>query len=211
MANFKIVQCENPACHLRMPIDLDQFSGKYCPCCGGSMSIAADLQSDQVLHQNSEKARRPLFVILDNLRSAYNVGAIFRTADGVGVKKLYLCGITPTPNTTGAVAKTALGAENHIPWECRLNGLTAAVDLKEKGLILIALERTTASLSINHYRPDPADQRGIALVLGNEKVGVDPGIMNLCEKTLSLPMMGKKASLNVAVAFGAAAYWLSFI
>ncbi len=211
MVDFKFIQCKNPACALRMPIDLDQFSGKYCPRCGKSTQIVEETLTGQVFDVKTPSAKRPLILILDNIRSAYNVGAIFRTADGVGVKKVYLCGITPNPNQSEGVVKTALGAECLIPWEYQPNGVTVARDLKTKGLNLIALERTADALLINDYRPDPIDHREIALVLGNEKVGVDPGIIDLCDNILSLPMMGKKTSLNVAVAFGAAAYWLSFI
>ncbi len=211
MVDFKFIQCKNPACALRMPIDLDQFSGKYCPRCGESAQIVEDTLTNQDFDIEIPSAKRSLTLILDNIRSAYNVGAIFRTADGIGVRKLYLCGITPNPNQSEGVVKTALGAERLIPWEYQPNGLMVARDLRAKGLNLIALERTADAHLINDYRPDPFDKRGIALVLGNEKVGVDPGILNLCDKVLSLPMMGKKASLNVAVAFGAAAYWLSFI
>ncbi len=211
MVDFKFIQCKNPACALRMPIDLDQFSGKYCPRCGESAKIVEDTLTNQDFDIEIPSAKRSLTLILDNIRSAYNVGAIFRTADGIGVRKLYLCGITPNPNQSEGVVKTALGAERLIPWEYQPNGLMVARDLRAKGLNLIALERTADAQLINDYRPDPIDKRGIALVLGNEKVGVDPGILNLCDKVLSLPMMGKKASLNVAVAFGAAAYWLSFI
>ena len=175
------------------------------------MEIAADPQTDHVLDQKKPQAKRSLVVILDSIRSAYNVGAVFRTADGLGVKKLYLCGITPTPNTKEGVVKTALGAENSIPWEYQPSGLIAASLLKKQGYNLIALERTATSILINDYCPDSSDKRTIALILGNEKAGVDPGIIALCEEVIALPMMGKKASLNVAVAFGAAAYWLLFI
>jgi tRNA G18 (ribose-2'-O)-methylase SpoU len=161
--------------------------------------------------EKSTAVKRTLTVILDNIRSAYNVGSIFRTADGLGVKKLYLCGITPTPKEMNALRKTALGAENTIPWEYHSDGLNVTKNIKDQGYHLIALERTANSLFINDFRPDPSDQRIIALVLGNEKAGVDPGILALCDEVLALPMMGEKASLNVAVAFGAAAYWLSFI
>lgn len=211
MVDYQFVQCENPACHLRMPIDLDQFSGKYCPRCGEPVQIVTDSQPKKAVDEKSTEVKRRLIVVLDNLRSAHNVGSIFRTADGLGVKKLYLCGITPTPNEMGALRKTALGAENTIQWEYHSNGFNITKKLKDQGYYLVALERTATSQLINEYRPDPSDQRTIALILGNEKAGVDPGIIALCHEVIALPMMGKKASLNVAVAFGAAAYWLSFI
>jgi tRNA G18 (ribose-2'-O)-methylase SpoU len=211
MVDYKFVQCINPGCHLRMPIDLSQFSGKYCPLCGSPMQVVAELQDRSIVDREISRPKRPLLLILDNIRSAYNVGAIFRTADGIGVKKLYLCGITPTPKTTEAIGKTSLGAENTIPWEYHPNGVTVSRVLKEQGYNLIALERTVAAQLINDYHPDPSDQRTTVLVIGNEKAGVDPGIIEVCDRVIALPMMGEKASLNVAVAFGAAAYWLSFI
>jgi tRNA G18 (ribose-2'-O)-methylase SpoU len=211
MVDYKFVQCENIACQLRMPIDVDQFSGKYCPRCGELMQIVTDSQPIKAVDKKSTEVKRTITVVLDNIRSAYNVGSIFRTSDGLGVKKLYLCGITPTPKEMDALRKTALGAENTIPWEYHSNGLNITKKFKDQGYHLIALERTTSSLFINDFRPDPSDQRVIALILGNEKAGIDPGIIALCDEVIALPMMGKKASLNVAVAFGAAAYWLSFI
>lgn len=211
MVDYKFVQCVNPACQLRMPIDLDQFSGRYCPRCGEPVQIVTVSQPRKTVDEKSTAVKRTLTVILDNIRSAYNVGSIFRTADGLGVKKLYLCGITPTPKEMDALRKTALGAENTIKWEYHSDGLNVTKKIKDQGYHLIALERTAKSLFINDFRPDPSDQRIIALVLGNEKAGVDPGILALCDEVLALPMMGEKASLNVAVAFGAAAYWLSFI
>lgn len=211
MGDYKFIQCINPDCQLRMPIDLSQFSGKYCPLCGSPMQVAAESQSGSIVGRELPRPKRPFLLILDNIRSAYNVGAIFRTADGIGVKKLYLCGITPTPKTTGAVGKTALCAENTISWEYHPNGVTVARVFKDQGYNLIALERTAAAQLINDYHPDPSDQRTTVLVIGNEKAGVDPGIIEVCDRVIALPMMGEKASLNVAVAFGAAAYWLSFI
>ncbi len=210
MVDYKFIQCENPACHLRMPIDMDQLSGKYCPRCGETMHVVADYQSNQVINQDTPVVKRSMVILMDNIRSAYNVGAIIRTADGLGAKKLYLCGITPTPDTSDAVIKTALGAEINIPWDYQPNGLIVAEALKDQGYNLLALEQTRTSIFINDYCLDASDQQAIALVLGNEKAGVDPGIIALCDAVIALPMMGKKSSLNVAVAFGAAAYWLSF-
>jgi tRNA G18 (ribose-2'-O)-methylase SpoU len=175
------------------------------------MQVAAELQDRSIVDREISRLKRPLLLILDNIRSAYNVGAIFRTADGIGVNKLYLCGITPTPKTTEAIGKTSLGAENTIPWEYHPNGVTISRVLKYQGYNLIVLERTAAAQLINDYHPDPSDQRITVLVIGNEKAGVDPGIIEVCDRVIALPMMGEKASLNVAVAFGAAAYWLSFI
>ncbi|MDY6846417.1 MAG: TrmH family RNA methyltransferase [Chloroflexota bacterium] len=210
MANFKFMQCVNTVCNLRMPIDLDLYSGKFCPVCGEPMCIISDIQGVKGAPKISGSVKREMVVILDNIRSAYNVGAIFRTADGAGAKRLFLCGITPTPARGAGIEKTALGAENHIPWDYHPNALNLVEKLKSDGLNLMALERTASSLPIYDFRPDPSDRRLLALIVGNEKAGVDPGIIDLCEHVLALPMVGEKGSLNVAVAFGIAAYWLSF-
>ena len=116
----------------------------------------------------------------------------------------------PIPYEAG-VEKTALGAEDHVPWEYHPNALNLVEDRKSGGLQLIALEGTVSSTPIFDFHPERTDQRVLALVIGNEKAGVDPGIIDLCEQVLVIPMMGGKGSLNVGVAFGIAAYWLSFV
>ncbi|HEY9122236.1 MAG TPA: RNA methyltransferase [Brevefilum sp.] len=211
MPNFKFMQCVNAACNLRMPIDLDQYSGKFCPVCGEPMELVSSPLDFKGSTGTITRPKREMIVILDNLRSAYNVGSIFRTADGAGIKKLFLCGITPTPGNEAGVEKTALGAEDHVPWEYHPNALNLVEDRKSEGLQLIALERTVSSTPIFDFHPERTDQRVLALVIGNEKAGVDPGIIDLCEQVLVIPMMGGKGSLNVGVAFGIAAYWLSFV
>lgn len=210
MTNFKIVVCTNPGCHLRFPLDFDSYAAKYCPRCGAVLRVVRECQPHQGLLVDSYKPNRILTVLLDNIRSAYNVGAIFRTADGVGVQKLYLCGITPTPDDTPAVVKTALGAEDNIAWDYHPNAFSVAQQLKEDGQQLLALERTTDALPLMAYHPNPVDEQSIVLILGNEQAGVDPDLLSICDAVLSIPMSGEKASLNVSVAFGVAAYWLSF-
>ncbi|MFZ2098530.1 MAG: RNA methyltransferase [Anaerolineales bacterium] len=148
------------------------------------------------------KQRWQIEALLDNIRSAWNVGSIFRTADGIGIQKLYLCGITPTPDNS-KVRKTALGAEQSVLWEKINNGVDLLGLLKSKGYLIWALEDLPEAqplFSINKTLwPSP-----IVLVVGNEINGVDPGIIELCEKVISIQMLGKKQSYNVAVAFGIA-------
>jgi tRNA G18 (ribose-2'-O)-methylase SpoU len=142
--------------------------------------------------------------MLDNVRSAWNVGSIFRSADGLGISHLYLCGITPTPENS-KVTKTSLGTEKTISWSQHNNGVYAAIEVKKRGLRLWALESDDRSYSIHNalgYRSG----RPIVLVVGNEVCGVDPGILELCERTVHIPMIGVKRSLNVAVAFGIASH-----
>jgi tRNA G18 (ribose-2'-O)-methylase SpoU len=153
---------------------------------------------------------RRIAVLLDNIRSAYNVGAIFRTADGINAAHLFLCGITPNPAGNSALQKTALGAETNIPWSVHLDAMALAQNLRVQGHCILALETTPEAQPIFEADLQKLSAQPILLVVGNEQAGVDPGLLNLCDLALSVPMSGSKASLNVAVAFGIAAYWLAF-
>ncbi len=208
MPLFEIRQCTNPDCGLRLPVDLERHRGAFCPLCGARLSRVGAPFQHQAPHQSRPPTR--LSVLLDNLRSAYNVGAIFRTADGVGVDHLYLGGITPNPGDNPAISKTALGADETIPWSQHRNACTLAAALREEGFRLFALESTPDALPLGEYHMDRQDNQPLLLVLGNERAGVDPGLIDLCDAVLALPMVGEKNSLNVAVAFGVAAYWLLF-
>ncbi len=142
-----------------------------------------------------------LDALLDNIRSAWNVGAIFRTADGLGVEKLYLCGITPGPENA-QVRKTALGAEQTIGWETTRDALSTARALIDRGYQLIALEQADRAIPLDAVKL-PAEKN--LLVVGNEVTGVDPALLDLCQQIAYIPMFGQKRSLNVEVAFGIAA------
>lgn len=148
----------------------------------------------------------PIAALVDNVRSAFNIGSIFRCADGAGVTHLYLCGVTPTP-THPKVAKTALGAEQNVDWSHHNNSLDVAHQLKLEGRLFWALENGPDAGSLLTVEPPPAS-RGLVLVIGNEVTGVDPGLLALCDHTVAIPMWGTKRSLNVAVAFGVAVYML---
>jgi 23S rRNA (guanosine2251-2'-O)-methyltransferase len=126
----------------------------------------------------------------------------------VGIRHVHLCGITPTPDNP-KLAKTALGAERSVPWTQHMDGLAAAVSLRKQGLRLWALEGGSRSQSLFDVRVNP-QYPPIVLVVGSEISGVDPGILALCERVVCLPMQGVKNTLNVAVAFGVAAYFLRF-
>ncbi len=144
----------------------------------------------------------PEFVaVLDNIRSLHNVGAIFRTADGAGVRKLYLCGMTATP-PRAEIRKAALGAEESVAWEYFKTTAEALTVLKRAGYHLLALENVPGSLDYRagRYRAP------LALIVGHEFDGISPAILAQCDGILSLPMRGRKNSLNVAVAFGIAVY-----
>jgi tRNA G18 (ribose-2'-O)-methylase SpoU len=149
----------------------------------------------------------PLEALLDNIRSAGNVGSMFRTADGAGLRRLHLCGITATPKDP-SIAKTSLGAHEHLPWNWHADGVAAALELREEGCRLWALEGVPGAELLFEALLEP-EGRPVVLVVGNELCGVDPGILELCERILYIPMQGVKRSLNAAVAFGVAVYWLA--
>jgi 23S rRNA (guanosine2251-2'-O)-methyltransferase len=161
----------------------------------------------------------PLVIILHNVRSAQNVGAIFRTADAAGVQQVVATGYTPHPwylddsrpphiatSNTRAISKTALGAEQNVPW-CYYPTLQAAIAYwRHKHYVIAALEQTESSKDLFSY---PHSQP-MALVVGNEVTGLEPSDLALCDVTLELPMLGTKESLNVATAAGIALYQLQF-
>lgn len=157
---------------------------------------------------------RPI-LILDNIRSAQNVGALFRTADGAGVGELYLVGITPRParkvflltDAEKALRKTALGAEKSLPWRSVKTLKPLIRRLRRLGYRVIALEQSEES---EDYRVLHAGSlQKVALIVGNEVTGIAPDILRQCDQSIELPMHGTKNSLNVAVAAGIALYHLS--
>lgn len=207
--NIWFMQCQNPSCKLRFPLDLAQFKGTYCPHCGGELQPAVQALPQSPVSPASPHRTFPMLAILDNIRSAQNVGVIFRTADGAGLQKLWLCGITPNPADNAQIAKTALGAEQTVPWELAPSPVALVEELKAQGVIILALEAAPGSTSLFSYTL-PKTDKPIALVVGSEPAGVDPAVLAQADTTLSLPMAGSKGSLNVAVAFGIAVYTLRF-
>lgn len=156
-------------------------------------------------HLETQETSRDLIPLLDNIRSAWNVGSIFRTAGGLGISKIHLCGFTPTPENN-SVRKTALGADESVKWEYSTNALKTAQMAKGKGYRLIALEQDPLATPINQLII-PESQSNI-LILGNEVSGVDPDILHRCDYIVNIPMRGKNRSFNVGVAFAIAAYEL---
>lgn len=205
---YHIRQCSNELCRFRFPAAEDAAGQERCPQCGSPTYRAVEFPpaADFTRH-HMRPAALHLEILLDNTRSVYNVGSMFRTADGAGIKQMHLCGITSTPEHP-KFAKTALGADEMIPWRYYLNGVDAAVALKKQGYALWALEETPQSESLFEVQLEP--ERPTVLVLGNEVVGVDPEILALCERHLVIPMQGRKKSLNVTIAMGTAVYWLLY-
>lgn len=140
-------------------------------------------------------------IILPDIRSAHNVGAMFRTADGAGVDKIYLTGYTPCPPHPH-LDKVSLGAEMWMDWEYVSQTGRLLKQLKEKGYNIVALEQTKTSCNIYDWKP----KFPLVLVVGNEKTGVTKSVLKYCNESIEIPMFGKKNSLNVSVAAGIAMF-----
>jgi 23S rRNA (guanosine2251-2'-O)-methyltransferase len=203
-------ECDNPACRLRFPGTTGHPNWNRCPACRSSIHVVSNVNNPTgKVTRNGIQQPWQVEALLDNIRSAWNVGSIFRTSDGIGVQKLYLCGITPSPDND-KVSKTALGAEISIPWEKANNGVHLASLLKTKGYLLWALEDLPIAHSLFEINTNWSNSP-IVLIVGNEVSGVDPGIIELCDKVISIPMLGRKQSYNVAVAFGIAVSFLFYL
>ena len=150
----------------------------------------------------SDKSKKlPIIGVLDNIRSAHNVGSIFRTSDGAGLEKLWLCGITSYPPNT-KLTKTALDSQDHVDWQYQSSIIDVVTDLKNKGYQIVVLEQTTKSCSYEQFAPKfPA-----CLIVGNETDGVSQEVLPLCDAAIEIPMQGVKNSMNVSVAFGIIVY-----
>lgn len=147
---------------------------------------------------------KEVHVICDNIRSLYNVGSIFRTADALGVTKIWLCGITGTPEQSG-MAKVSLGAENSVAWEHASSAWRVIEKLKKQGFKTVALELTKESKNIKLFKPIYP----LVLIVGNEVAGVSDTLIKRSDITIHIPMRGIKESLNVSVAFGIAMYQIT--
>ena len=149
------------------------------------------------------------YVVLDNLRSIHNVGSIFRTANALGVEKIYLCGTTPTPLDKKGLkrkdfAKVALGADDVVAWEYCENTLTCVEKLKQEGVYILALEQDKHS--VDYKNVNITGKESIALVVGAEVDGVSHDVVKASDTVVEIPMLGSKESLNVTIAFGVALY-----
>ncbi len=162
--------------------------------------------SEVVLKEKTKKKQEIKAVLLDNIRSAWNVGSILRTADGFGFSHAFLCGITPTPEVE-AVRKTALGADDFVPWSYHKDAVTLVKGLKKEGWFVRALEEDERAVTLAKGKKQKAEK--IVLIAGSEVTGVDPELLDLCDEILYIPMHGGKKSFNVSVAFGVAGYVLS--
>lgn len=204
-----ICKCLSPHCCFRFPVYPEQSPLKICPKCGTPTKIITiPITNQEVNEQGTIPHGLEIEALFDNIRSSSNVGSMFRTADVVGIRHIHLCGITPTPDHP-KITKSSLGAEFVIPWTQHWDSLSSAKSLKEQGVCLWALENRVNSQSlfesINKTLSSP-----ILLIIGNEISGINPDILGMCDQTVWIPMLGIKRSLNVAVSFGTAAYFLRF-
>mgnify|MGYP003472260708 CR=1 FL=1 len=207
ISSFEIRICLS--CGLRYPLTEGHSFGTRCPHCLGETQVIlkkrlnnepATNEDGRIDHQHT------LAVLVDNIRSAWNVGSILRSADGFGFTHAYLCGITPTPEQE-AVQKTALGAEEFVTWSHHKDAVKLVKGLKKEGWKVVVLEDDERAIAISEGRR--RDAENIVLIVGNELTGVDPELLDLADKIFYIPMHGQKRSFNVANAFSIAAYVLS--
>ncbi|WP_420630479.1 TrmH family RNA methyltransferase [Candidatus Leptofilum sp.] len=209
MQPYEIRQCVAVDCHFRFPAAAGDTAGTSCPHCGAPTKQAATPQAGGTPPIQTSPRFTRLELLLDNIRSLYNVGAIIRTADGAGIVHLHLGGITALP-THPKLAKTALGAETALPWTQHRNSVHAITQLKSEGYFVWVLEEGETAVNLFTTPLPQQPNQPILLLIGNEKVGVDPAIQQLADCIFALPMSGIKNSLNVAVAFGIAIYQIQF-
>ena len=150
------------------------------------------------LNDYREQEKLPFVLVLDNVRSALNVGSIFRTADAFAAKAIYLCGISAIPPNKD-ILKTALGATESVVWKYFETTELAVTCLKEDGYCLVAIEQVTSSIPLQDFQ---LMNQPIALILGHEMDGVHQDIINLCDHCIEIPQLGIKHSINVAVCAG---------
>jgi len=141
----------------------------------------------------------PVIVVADSVRSLHNVGSLFRTCDAFGMEAVYLCGITAQPPNK-EIHKTALGAENSVPWKFYGRTVEAVQDLKACGYTVLAVEQTEGAVMLDVWRAEPGCK--YALIFGNEVRGVEQEVVDLCDGAIEIPQIGTKHSLNVSVSAG---------
>jgi 23S rRNA (guanosine2251-2'-O)-methyltransferase len=141
----------------------------------------------------------PVIAVLENIRSAYNIGSVFRTADAFLLEAVYITGYSAVPPHK-EIKKTALGAEDTVSWQHFTGAGPAIAALKEAGYKVYAVEQVEDSISLEKFKSDPSDK--IAVIFGNEVTGVEQSTIELCDGTIEIPQLGMKHSLNIATAAG---------
>lgn len=214
-----LTRCPYPDCRheFELPDDMTPRSGDCASCARPmlnrlligivKMEERAQRIASQLFTENTvtDGTKEPFIVIAEDIRSLWNVGSIFRTADGAGVSRIILTGITGSP-PRNEIAKVSLGAEDTVPWNYSVSSLEAVLMLKQRGYQIVGLERSDSSQSLSDALSNHVLKTPLCLVVGNEVTGVSPEISRQCDAVCHLPMRGMKESLNVAVAFGIAVY-----
>ena len=144
-----------------------------------------------------EAEKDPIIVLLDDVRSLNNIGSVFRTCDAMGIKKMYLCGITGQPPHR-EIRKTAIGASESVDWEHKKNAPEILTKYRDLGYEIIAVEQTSNSQSLENYQL----KNKILLIFGNEITGVSQKLIDLCDLSLEIPQWGTKHSMNISVSVG---------
>ncbi|MBW8173443.1 hypothetical protein K0651_10355 [Ornithinimicrobium sp. Arc0846-15] len=193
-------------CQLRFPMgQLDSLPG--CPHCGAALQMGEEYYSPEPA--DSPPSAREVVAVLDNVRSLMNVGVIFRTSDALGVKHLYLTGITP-PGDHPKMARTALGSQETVGWSHHKHGPSLIGELKSDGWAIWAVEATpTAQQVAAITEPGQDIPHRIAMVVGHEVGGIDPDILAEADRHVMLPLRGIKRSVNVSTAFSMVAHQLT--
>ena len=161
--------------------------------------LSMDELNRKSVEEFKESEKLPVIVVLENIRSAYNVGSVFRTADAFLLEAIYITGYTCTPPHK-EIKKTALGAEDTVTWKHFTNATLAVNELKDLGYTVYAVEQAVGSILLNEL-PYKAGER-IALVMGNEVTGVEQTTIQQCSGCVEIPQLGMKHSLNIATAAG---------
>lgn len=166
-------------------------------------TINQNLESKGGVKGIQEDPRNEVYVILDNIRSMHNVGAIFRTADAARVSCVFLCGITATPPRP-QISKTALNTIDYVPWKYYRSTLRLVKILRKRGVQIVALEQTSDSIDYRQFKYN----KPVAIILGNEVEGVSDKVLEVCDGCVEIPMRGIANSLNVSTAAGIALFQL---
>lgn len=151
------------------------------------------------LEECATQDKLPVVIVLDNVRSAQNVGSFFRTADAFGIGRIALCGISATPPNR-EIHKTALGAEQSVEWSYHPTTLECIESLRQEGYRIIAIEQIEGATMLNNFRAESTER--YALIFGNEVDGVDQAVADIVDGAIEIPQVGIKHSLNVSVSAG---------
>lgn len=203
------VRCPNPKCGTGIKLRPDMLGKNHpCPACGQVITVVPiavreRAQAERARAGSGEVTRStmPVTVLLEDIRSLWNVGSIFRTSDAAGVEEIVLAGYTGRP-PRDEISKTALGAERVVPWRETATALEAIKELRGRGYLIVALEKEGESVPVERA----AITFPCALLLGNEVAGLTEDVLQGADVVCHLPMHGLKSSLNVAVAAGVALY-----